>query len=381
VDTLHLIKLRLPEDDEAPEFRYLFEHLVQEARSSYSDVRVAVVRPDQELPPPEGPGDVLVVGSDNVLLRSPSLTAMGRRLRAGAALVVPTPVASLMNEDSLPLYTLTDFEAIEDRWLSEEEALDRSAPPSHLPVSLSSGEGFARLSSEHPVQRLLTDRELLESIDPTFQIDRAGLYHAFIDYYGELRSDVLPHLPDEVQDLLEIGCGRGFTGRFLREKLGCRVTGVELNPIIAREAERNLDRVIVGDVTEVEIDGSFDVVLAFELMEHLPEPESFLARIRRLVKAGGKIVLSVPNVGHYSVVEDLLAGRWDYLPIGLLCYTHLRFFTRRTLEDWMRRIGFSSFELVPQRTELPKQFAELPPAFPTDLESLSTKGFYLILHC
>ena len=51
------------------------------------------------------------------------------------------------------------------------------------------------------------------------------------------------------------------------------------------------------------------------------------------VTPGGRLVLSVPNVGHWAVVEDLLAGRWDYLPIGLLCYTHYRFFTRRTLAD------------------------------------------------
>lgn len=67
-------------------------------------------------------------------------------------------------------------------------------------------------------------------------------------------------------------------------------------------------------------------------------------------------------------MEDLLAGRWDYLPIGLLCYTHYRFFTHRSLGDWLRRSGIERFEIIPQKTELPERFASL------------AKGFYVIVY-
>ncbi len=154
---------------------------------------------------------------------------------------------------------------------------------------------------------------------------------------------------------------------------------MELNPEVAKEAARHLDRVIVGDVEELEIDERFDAVLATELFEHLSYPEEFLAKMKTLLRPGGRIVLSVPNVGHYSLVEDLLAGRWDYLPIGLLCYTHFRFFTRATLEAWIERVEFSSHEIVAQRTELPERFAAVPRPFEVDLESLATKGFYVVL--
>ncbi|MCP4657713.1 MAG: class I SAM-dependent methyltransferase, partial [bacterium] len=160
---------------------------------------------------------------------------------------------------------------------------------------------------------------------------------------------------------------------------GCRVTGVELNPVVAQEAATRLRRVIVGDVLQVEIPGQYDAIVATELFEHLRYPEQFLARMKSLLRPGGRIVLSVPNVGHYSVVEDLLAGRWDYLPIGLLCYTHFRFFTRSTLEDWIARADFSSWEIIPQTTELPERLPELSNALEIDTESLKTKGFYVIL--
>ncbi len=92
------------------------------------------------------------------------------------------------------------------------------------------------------------------------------------------------------------------------------------------------------------------------------------------------MLLSVPNVGHHSVVRDLLAGRWDYLPMGLLCYTHYRFFCRSTLEDWLGRCGFDRFDIEPQTTEVPDEIRELATQFPIDLENLGCRGFYVVVH-
>ena len=179
--------------------------------------------------------------------------------------------------------------------------------------------------------------------------------------------------------MLEVGCGRGATGALIQERLGCRVTGVELNPVVARDAARRLHRVVTGDVQSLELVGRFDAILALELVEHLVDAEGFLRRITELLAPGGRAILSIPNVGHYSVVEDLVAGRWDYLPVGLLCYTHYRFFTRRTLTDWLERSGIERFELVPQRTEPPPEPGRFD-GFAADLDSLSTKGFYVLIH-
>ncbi|MDX1631374.1 MAG: class I SAM-dependent methyltransferase, partial [Thermoanaerobaculia bacterium] len=151
-----------------------------------------------------------------------------------------------------------------------------------------------------------------------------------------------------------------------------------LNPVVAEEARERLHSVVTGDIAEVDPGGPFDAILALELFEHLPRPEPVLNRLGSLLRPGGRIVLSVPNVGHHSVVRDLLAGRWDYLPIGLLCYTHYRFFTRRTLEDWIRRAGFHRFTLVPQTTPVPEEMLELPLAG-IDRESLATKGFWALI--
>jgi SAM-dependent methyltransferase len=206
-----------------------------------------------------------------------------------------------------------------------------------------------------------------------------GLCHEFIDYYGEVREDILPFLDPGCREVLEIGCGRGATGAFLQERIGCRVTGVELNPVVARAAAEHLHRVVVGDALEVDPGGPFDAVVACELFEHLTEGDVFLAKLRSWLRPGGRAVLSVPNVGHHAVVEDLLAGRWDYLPVGLLCSTHYRFFTRRTLEDMLRAAGLTDFEIVAQPTDQAEWLGQLPNSLEIDAESLATQGFYVVI--
>ena len=80
------------------------------------------------------------------------------------------------------------------------------------------------------------------------------------------------------------------------------------------------------------------------------------------------------------MVEDLLAGRWDYVPIGLLCYTHARFFTRATLEDWIERAWEGSWHIIPQPTELPEWIEALSTILPCDRDDLGSKGFWVVLH-
>lgn len=355
---LLILKALEPDSAQAPEFQYLLSYCLLQARDVFD--RVEIVAAGQE-PPPERPFDaVLVLGSANVLLARRSLEAMRDRLLAGAAEVRPFRLSDFASTGALggqpPVYTLRGYERVERFFL--DEAGKAPLPPSPGAVSLQTFERFRTGNGD---------------------VVHAGLCHEFIDYYGEVRDDILPFLPAGTREVLEVGCGRGATGRLLQERLGCRVTGVELNPVVAREAARHLHRVIHGDVQALDLPGRYDAVLALELVEHLPDAESFLTRIHGLLAPGGRALFSIPNVGHWSIVEDLLAGRWDYLPIGLLCYTHYRFFTRRTLADWLRRCGIHRFELIPQRTELPDHFRNLP-AFETDPESLSTKGFYVVVH-
>jgi SAM-dependent methyltransferase len=382
---LLLLKALDAESAEAPEFRFLLSQTVLEAKKAFGEARL-LANPGDPVDL-AGAAAVLVLGTPNVLLSAASLAAMRDRLAAGFDRISPVRLADVdlgalaaEGEAGEPVYTLRGYERLEERFLKASRASpDRyPVPPSHLPVSLFSTRAFVALQASMPLPRLLGEPAALKNA--SLRAATAGLCHEFIDYYGEERRDVLPLIPPG-SEVLEVGCGRGVTGQMLERELGCRVTGVELNPVVAEEARRRLHAVLPGDIQTVPLEGAFDVVLALELVEHLPASEPFLTRARKLLRPGGRLVLSIPNVGHYSIVEDLLAGRWDYLPIGLLCYTHFRFFTRHSLADWLRRCGFESFEILAQKTELPDRYRTGPIAgVPPDVESLATKGFYVVAY-
>lgn len=383
---LRILKALDPESAGSPEFRYLLSHLHLEARRAFPGHTVDLFENPTELPP--GPAEAyLLLGPQNVLILSASLGAMRERLLRGAAQVRPARLSESGIALSEPVYTLRGFERVEAEFLSRRnqpaEATEPAVPASHLPATLLTADALHELLLCVPLDRLLKNPDA-PAASSNASIETAGLCHEFIDYYGEVREDVVPFLPPGVQEVLEVGCGRGVTGAYLQRRLGCRVTGVEMHPNVAADAATRLHAVLVGDLQTLEIPERFDAVLGCEIVEHLPEAAAFLARAGELIRPGGRIVLSIPNVGHWSVVEDLLAGRWDYLPIGLLCYTHYRFFTQKTLDDWLRRAGWTRFEIHPQTTELPERFDRLAEAggalgFALDRESLATKGFYAVL--
>lgn len=373
---LRVFKYLGSEDERSPEFRYLQSVCFSRAREVFGATTPCMWRPGAAEPDDRaGASYVLLLGRENVWLTVETLRSMKQAIDGGAERVSPVRVADLPLDHLDPLYTPRDFEQIEQH-VRDTGHTARTTTRSHLPVSLFSGPAFAALAARIPVSRLLTDPDATVTLSIVGQ--SAGIFHGFSDYYGETRADLLPYLPAAAQDVLEVGCGRGFTGRLIQERLGCRVTGVERHPEVAADAAQRLSRVIVGDILTVDVQGPYDVIVASELFEHLVDQDAFLLKMRSALRPGGCIVLSVPNVGHYSVVEDLLAGRWDYVPAGLLCHTHLRFFTGRTLADWMARLEFES-TIVPQITELPERFQQLAAALPCDLDSLRTRGFYVIL--
>jgi SAM-dependent methyltransferase len=120
------------------------------------------------------------------------------------------------------------------------------------------------------------------------------------------------------------------------------VTGIEIDSRAAEEAQSRLDRVIVADVEEVEPDfpvAQFDAIICGDILEHLREPGAVLRRARGWLASGGRVVASLPNVRHHSIVRSLLDGNWTYEPAGLLDRDHVWFFTRSEIEELFHEAG------------------------------------------
>lgn len=148
------------------------------------------------------------------------------------------------------------------------------------------------------------------------------------------------------RDVLDVGCSSGYLAARIAAA-GARVVGVELNPDAAEAARTYCAEVLVGNVETMELPlepASFDAVVCGDLVEHLRDPGAALARLRPLLRPGGRLVLSTPNVANWSMRLSLLAGRWRYTDRGILDRTHAHLFTRKTLAETVDAAGYQVIE-------------------------------------
>lgn len=171
-------------------------------------------------------------------------------------------------------------------------------------------------------------------------------------YYTQQRREVTA-LIDPVQGkaFLDVGCGEGGLGRALKEQGSGPVVGIEIEPRAAAEAARYYDRVYTADADTFDppfAPGSFDHIVCADVLEHLKDPWGMLSRCRGLLKTDGTLVASIPNIGNVETLGGLLGGRFDYADWGIMDRTHLRFFTRRSIEAMFQGAGFVLWEIRPK---------------------------------
>jgi 2-polyprenyl-3-methyl-5-hydroxy-6-metoxy-1,4-benzoquinol methylase len=181
-----------------------------------------------------------------------------------------------------------------------------------------------------------------------------GSYHAAVDeaerhrhFARRLRQ--IEHLAPRRGRILDVGCSKGFLLDVARAE-GWDAVGIELNRNAVEEARaRGLD-VRQGEFDDRAFDeASFDVVTLFDLLEHARDPRGALAACRRVLRPGGLLVVTTPDIGGLvpRVTYGLFAGTlgaWDHpTPPG-----HLIQFSRRTLRQLLENTGF---EIVSERSE------------------------------
>jgi 2-polyprenyl-3-methyl-5-hydroxy-6-metoxy-1,4-benzoquinol methylase len=145
------------------------------------------------------------------------------------------------------------------------------------------------------------------------------------------------------RNVLECGCSTGFLSRLI-SKGGSRVVGVEVDPDAAEQASRYCARVLRLDLDRHDwtdgIDERFDLVTFGDVLEHLVDPEAALREAKRVLVPNGRVLISLPNVTHWSVRAKVLLGRFDYQAVGILDYTHLRFFTVASARRMVQEAGY-----------------------------------------
>jgi 2-polyprenyl-3-methyl-5-hydroxy-6-metoxy-1,4-benzoquinol methylase len=170
-------------------------------------------------------------------------------------------------------------------------------------------------------------------------------YTTYDDSPGSTHNMVVELVPVGAR-VLEFGCATGYMSTVLKERRNVTITGIEISPEAAATAEGHCDRVIVGDAEIIDFDQllqgeEFDAIIFADVLEHLRDPRAVLRKVRGLLSDRGSVIASMPNVAHGSVRLALLAGDFRYTETGLLDKTHLRFFTRESLQDLFEEAGYA----------------------------------------
>ncbi|HEX7681731.1 MAG TPA: class I SAM-dependent methyltransferase [Thermoanaerobaculia bacterium] len=145
-------------------------------------------------------------------------------------------------------------------------------------------------------------------------------------------------------DVLDVGCGFATTSQYLAMRRNY-VTGIESSAEAVAVARQRVTEVIHADLQQLDEvkralgNRRFDVIIFADVLEHLAWPIGVLRGYLDLLKDGGSVIVSLPNVGLWSVRLNLLLGRFRYEETGVLDHTHLRFFTRRTAREMIEQAG------------------------------------------
>ena len=148
------------------------------------------------------------------------------------------------------------------------------------------------------------------------------------------------------KSVLDVGCGAGRLGAYLREQGATRVVGCDIAVDAITAASQNLDHAFTYDVATDSLsrlcgEEKFDVVVATELIEHLFQPARLLQEVKSVLKPDGVFIVTTPNFLLWSNRLRMLFGQFQYTKTGLLDESHVHFFTYNTLHQIVKEEGLT----------------------------------------
>lgn len=177
------------------------------------------------------------------------------------------------------------------------------------------------------------------------------------NYFKGRRTTIAENISKGANRILDVGCGAGLFGAYLKlNGYAEHVTGIEINQKAADEASTNLDNVYcrdlnktsISDVLKASADNQFDYITCNDVLEHLVNPWQVLKDLSNKLSPEGEIIASIPNVRHWTVLLPLMfRGRWDYQDSGIMDRTHLRFFTKNTMQQLFESAGLKVHYMHP----------------------------------
>lgn len=154
--------------------------------------------------------------------------------------------------------------------------------------------------------------------------------------------------------MLDIGCGDGYITKLISRKTECEPYGIDISRNAVKTARKRGVKAIEADINEGKIPhpkNYFDMVFCGDILEHIYNTEVLLENIYRILKPGGYLVISVPNIASwYNRVFLLIGWMPTWIESSSKIYTgnpfikegvgHIHAFTEKSLKELVRVNGF-----------------------------------------
>jgi len=158
-------------------------------------------------------------------------------------------------------------------------------------------------------------------------------------------SYILNQIKPTDKYIFDVGCSSGFIGKQIKKKFPKTIVyGADNNLEDLKKASKALDKTFQIDLNYFdpkEIKQKFDYIIIADVVEHLTNPNKLLSSLPILLKPNGKVLLSIPNFSHYTVINRLLTHKWKYDNFGLLDKTHVHFYTYKTICELIKANKFT----------------------------------------
>ncbi|WP_430399720.1 class I SAM-dependent methyltransferase [Flavobacterium sp.] len=167
-------------------------------------------------------------------------------------------------------------------------------------------------------------------------------------YYSNVRLDLIKLIDVNKKNIkvLEIGAAYGETLHYLKQNgYALETVAVDLyEDKNNKNKYKEVDNFIFGNIEEIELyqyNNYFDLILLPDVLEHLIEPKIVLNKIKNCLKENGEIIVSMPNIRHYSAIKKIfLKGDFSYEESGIFDYTHMRFYCRKNIQELLETSGY-----------------------------------------
>lgn len=175
-----------------------------------------------------------------------------------------------------------------------------------------------------------------------------GKYNFELDLFGNNTISWIANSVEEQSRVLEFGPANGRLTKYLSEQKKCKVDIVEIDSESGKEASQYAEKALIGELEGnienyywISQDIKYDYIIFADVLEHLIDPQSVLEHCSAVLGEKGKILVSIPNAAHNSVIIELFNDEFEYNPTGILDNTHLKFFTRKSFEKMAQRAGWT----------------------------------------